>query len=89
MPTLVINNLLLPENVVLVLPDEGEMPTTGIIKRWSEQGGGRFESAAATSGKSIFYDHILFVREMTTEVEIDNVEYLAMHEDAVVGLIPD
>ncbi|GAG59776.1 unnamed protein product, partial [marine sediment metagenome] len=35
------------------------------------------------------HTHILFAKEMATEVNVDGVEYMAMHEHAVVGLIPD
>ncbi|GAF78485.1 unnamed protein product, partial [marine sediment metagenome] len=35
------------------------------------------------------YNRVLYVKEMATEVDIDGVEYLAMNEDAIVGLIPD
>ena len=85
----IINDLLLPKNIVLVLPDEGEQSTTGTITNRSEQGGGHFESSAVTSGAPMSYDHVLFVREMATEVNINDVEYFAMSECAVVGLIPD
>ncbi len=85
----VINDLILPRNSVLVLPDPGELPTTGVIVRRSSEGGGKFESSNRTDGPLISYDHVLFVREMTTEVDVDGVEYLAMNQNAVVGLIPD
>ncbi len=35
------------------------------------------------------YDHIVFVREMSDEVEIDEVTYRAMSVDAVLAVIPD
>ncbi len=35
------------------------------------------------------YSHIIFVKEMATEVEIDDVSYQAMHRNAIVGVIPD
>ncbi len=35
------------------------------------------------------YDHIVFVREMSDEVEIDEVTYRAMSVDAIFAVIPD
>ena len=32
--------------------------------------------------------HVLFAKEMGSPVEIDDVEYVAMHVNAVVGVIP-
>lgn len=78
----VINNLILPGSRLLVLPDEGDKPTTGVIFRRSVQGGGRFKGEDGS-------DHVLFCPAMTTEVNVDGVEYLAMQETAVVGLIPE
>ena len=84
-----INDLVLPNNVILVLPDEGDKPTTGTIFRRSTMGGGYFKVAfGGVGGSNRNYDNVLFVREMATEVEIDEVEYMAMHTNAVVGLIP-
>ena len=85
----IINDLLLPDNRILVLPDEGDKPTTGTIFRRSTMGGGHFKvgSGAGLGGENE-YDHILFAREMTTEVEVNGVGYLAMHTNAVIGLIP-
>ncbi len=91
-----INNLLLPDNRILVLPDEGDNPTTGMliptgtIFRRSTMGGGHFMVGSGDGiGKESEYSHVLFVREMTAEVTVNEVEYLAMHSDAVVGLIPE
>lgn len=84
-----IDNLVLPKNTILVLPDEGDKPTTGTIFRHSEMGGARFHDADASIGGPTENTHVLFVKEMTTDVKIDGVDYLAMHENAVVGLIPD
>ncbi len=91
-----INNLQLPDHRILVLPDEGDNPTTGVliptgtIFRRSTMGGGHFMVGSGDGlGSETEYSHVLFVKEMATEVEIDEVEYMAMHENAVVGLIPD
>ena len=85
-----INNLVLPDGRILVLPDEGDKATTGTIARRSLMGGGRFlVGSGSTIGKETEYNHVLFVREMATEVIIDDVEYMAMHQNAVVGLISD
>lgn len=35
------------------------------------------------------YDHIVFIKEMSDEVEIDGVTYLAMSVDAILAVIPD
>ncbi len=86
----VINNLLLPVKTILVLPDEGTLPTTGMIFRRSSEGGGHFSAIAnGNSGPVKEFTHVLFVRDMTTEVNVDGVEYLSMHISAVVGLIPE
>ena len=89
MATPVIDNLLLPVRCILVLPDDGS-ETTGTIFKTSGMGGGVFISPLIQMQEApIPHRHILFVKEMSTEVEVDGVEYLAMHETAVVGLIPD
>jgi len=86
MATPIINNLALPEYRILVLLDE-DSQTTGTITHRSIMGGGYFK-VYSTIGISEEYDHVLFAKEMATEVEVDGIEYMAMHEDAIVGLIP-
>lgn len=78
----VINNIALPVSRVLVTPDgpDPEEATTGIVFRNSAQGSSSFGAVGS---------HVLYVREMTTEVVVDSVEYLAMHESAIVGIIPE
>ena len=78
----VINNIALPVSRVLITPDgpDPEEATTGIVFRNSAQGSSSFSSVGS---------HILFVKEMSTEVVVDSEEYLAMHESAIVGLIPE
>lgn len=89
MATPVIDNLLLPIECILVLPDVGS-ETTGMIVRKSSMGGGVFNSVLIQSQQiPSQHTHILFVKEMATEVQVDGIEYLAMHEHVVVGLIPD
>ena len=86
MATPIINNLVLPSNRILVLPDGAAgSSSTGTIFRRSAQGGGFFKGS---SDPEIESDHILFCKEMSVPVEIDDVEYLAMHVNAVVGIIP-
>ena len=86
----VIDNLILPDNIILVLPDEGDKPTTGTIFRRSTMGGGHFRVGSGGGlGEESEYNHVIFVREMATEVEVDGIEYMAMHQNAVVGLISD
>ena len=36
-----------------------------------------------------YYDHIVFVKEMSDEVEIDNVTYIGMSSTAILAVIPD
>lgn len=36
-----------------------------------------------------YYDHIVFVKEMSDEVDIDSVTYLAMSVDAILAVIPE
>lgn len=84
MATPVHNDLALPVNRILVLLDDGS-ETTGTIFRKSVQGGGHFKGSG---DPEIISDHVLFIKEMATRVEIDEVEYWAMHIEAVVGLIP-
>ena len=82
-----INNIILPKRTVLVLEDApGE--TTGTIFRHSEMGGARFHDQNGGAGAPAENTHILFVREKVTEVIVDGVEYLAMHKNAIVGIIP-
>lgn len=78
----VANNLALPVGRVLVIPDNlnPEEATTGVVFACSTQGGSAFSAVG---------NHILFVKEMTTEVVVNDKEYLAMHEEAIVGLIPE
>ena len=84
-----IDNLVLPHGRILVSPDE-ESDTSGTIVLRSPMGGGRFiVSYGGVGGTETEYSHVLFVKEGCTEVEIDGVDYLAMHQDNVVGLIPD
>lgn len=35
------------------------------------------------------YDHIVFVKEMSDEVEVDGVTYVGMSTDAILAVIPD
>lgn len=39
--------------------------------------------------ESAYYDHIVFVKEMSDEVEIEGVTYIGMSLDAVIAVIPD
>ena len=85
----IIDNLVLPDGRILVLPDE-ESETTGNITLRSSMGGGRFiVSSGGVGGVEVEYSHILFTKEGCAEVKIDNVDYLVMHQANVVGLIPD
>ena len=84
MATPIINNLVLPGNRVLVLLDVGS-ETTGTISQVSSRGGGQFVGSFNPEAGSA---HILFAKEMGSPVEIDDVEYVAMHVNAVVGVIP-
>ena len=89
MATPTIDNLLLPNRRILVLPDEGDKATTGVIFRRSQEGGGNFIGQVNDMTHPVQANHVLFVREMAVEVQVNSIEYLAMHERAVVALIPD
>jgi len=84
-----INNLVLPTNTILVLPDVDDDTTpTGTIFKRSEMGCKRL------AGRTGEYDviegnHILFVKEMAVKVKVNGVKYYAMNSRAVVGLIPE
>ena len=82
-----IDNIVLPKGTVLVLKDKAGS-TTGRIFRHSEMGGARFHDQNGGISSPATNTHLLFVRDMTTEVIVNGVEYLAMHQNAVVGLIP-
>lgn len=89
MATPIINNLVLPHNCILVELD-ADSQTTGTIIRRSMMGGGQFKAVSDNgSGPEISYDHVLFCKELATEIEIEGLEYLVMHQSSVVGLIPD
>ncbi len=85
-----INNIVLPNGTILVTPDgpDPDEATTGVIFKHSEMGGARFHDQNGGAGTPAENTHILFVKEMTTEVIVDSVEYLSMHESAIVGIIP-
>jgi len=88
MATPIINDLVLPDGRILVLPDANSR-TTGTIVQRSPMGGGVFKvTHGGVGGSDRTYDHVLFVKEVATPVEIDSVEYMAMHVNAVVGVIP-
>lgn len=81
-----IDNLILAaSNRVLIKPDAGDNPTTGVIVRRSNVGCGLFQISDVISN----YDHVLFIPELAIEVNIDGEELLIMHVTAVMGLIPD
>jgi len=94
MATPIIDNLLLPANRFLVLLDEGSN-CTGIIQSKSAQGYRRFiipqepVDPSQPSPTVQEYDHVLFVKEMAETVEVNGVAYIAIHGNAIVGLIPD
>ena len=83
-----IDNLVLNHGSILVLPDGDETSTTGTIFRRSVMGGGNYRVGSVSSGSEIEYDHVLFINPLATPVKIDDVWYLAMKQNAVVGLIP-
>ena len=83
----IINDLILPRNIILVLPDEGQDPErVGVVVQRSIMGGGYFKGSADPVLES---SHVIFAREMAAPVIIDGVKHYTMHENAVVGLIPD
>lgn len=36
-----------------------------------------------------YYDHIIFVKEMSDEVEVDGVTYIGMNRDAIIAVVTD
>lgn len=84
MATPVHNDLVLPSSRILVLLDV-DSTTTGVISRRSTLGGGFFKGGSDPEVES---DRVLFVKEMATAIEIDEIEYMVMHVNAVVGIIP-
>ena len=36
-----------------------------------------------------YYDHVVFVKEMSDDVEVDGVTYVGMGIDAILAVIPD
>ena len=86
MATPTINNLVLPRGTLLVDPDGDSTSTTGVIFLRSTEGGGHFRGSATPS---IETDHILFVNSLATPVIVNGTTYVAIHESAVVGLIPE
>ena len=84
-----INNLVLPNNTILVLPDiDDDTTPTGVIFRRSEMGGGRFDGKTGET-VAIESNHVLFVKEMAVKIKVNGVKYYAMNSRAVVGLIPE
>jgi len=85
------------DNQLLVLVDEGETNIGRIVQN-------NFRTQREFKVPADWYDpenppdplpeptentHVVFVREMADEVEIDGITYMGMHKNAVIGLIPD
>ena len=94
MATPIINNLVLHAGRCLIRVDE-DSNTTGVIFKVSESGfrrlveGQPIPENGTPQPSAIPYAHVLFIKESSTEVEVNGVEYLAMHQNNIVGLIPD
>ena len=86
MATPTINDLVLPRGTLLVDPDGDSTSTTGVIFLRSIEGCGHFKGS---SNPIVESDHILFVNSLATPVIVDGTTYVAMHESAVIGLIPE
>ena len=77
---------------VLVLVDE-DSDTTGVIFQSNLRGyTGLIDNVTPENPEDppeepVVYDHIVFAKEGTVEVEIDGVTYLAMHLNSIVGYI--
>ena len=87
------------QNRVRVLVDEGST-TTGVIVENKLQGYGGLTNHIASEPSEnpedppmeippTVHNHIVFIKEMVVEVEIDAVSYLIMAIDAIVGYITD
>jgi len=72
------------QNVLIVLPDPGEKPNTGTIVRNSATMYGLFKDEVPYE----IDNHIIFLREGSVGIELDETNYLLMHKSAVMGAIP-
>ena len=78
---------------VLVLVDDGSENTGVIVEHKFRGYRGLLERPAPLEndddliGPDIFHSHIVFVKEMASEVEIDGIAYLAMHQRAIMGYL--
>lgn len=77
---------------ILVLADD-DSDTTGVIVQQDLDG---FRGLTKTPGPvgedepslpAEYHVHIVFVKEMAVEVEINGVAHLAMHRNAIVGTV--
>jgi hypothetical protein len=91
----IIDNIVLPAGRCLVLTDLGSK-VTGVIFRKSEQGFVRLEKGQPIpedpndpQPPPIPYSKVLFLKKGIVKVEVNGVEYLAMHQSNIVGINPD
>lgn len=89
----IIDNLILNAGRCLVLANSD---STGTIFKVSSQGFRRLvegqpmpDDPLLPPDPAVPYSKVLFVKANTTEVIVDEVEYLAMHQNNIVGVIPD
>jgi len=71
-------------NVLIVLPDAGVNPNTGTIVRNSAAMGGLFIDEVPY----VMDNHVIFIREATVAIELDQTNYLLMHKSAIMGALP-
>lgn len=72
-------------NVIVVLPDEGDPSevNTGTIVRNSAAMGGLFIDEVPYK----MDNHVIFLREASVGIELDETNYLLMHKSAVLGAL--
>lgn len=73
------------QNILIILPDEGdpEEVNTGTVVRNSPSMGGLFKDEVPYA----IDNHVIFLREATVEIELDETNYLLMHKSAVMGAL--
>ena len=71
------------QDVLIVLPDEGDNPNTGTIVRYSSAMGNLFRGDVPYA----MNNHVIFHRESTVEIELDDIEYYLMHKSAIMGAL--
>ncbi len=93
--TPVINNIILPLNVLLILPDSVGASTGVVVRRELSDDIPHIKEHLISYDKngniiyvSLLNNHVLFVNNMSEEVKIDGTKYKVVHITGIVGNIP-